>query len=167
MPIVLHLLLVMGYSLFVTFNSTCAQMIFYGLPSDTISAVEYFWTKNSIQYLWIWKDIVTNVLYDGQHRVWWSHFWILLAVAILQRQTLVRCVLVRDYFSKIEQHLQNKTLHLAPEYILSWSVGSKFTKFDGICTIACTRQLHTPCCKECVECLSFHVPCFEAVSSTV
>ena len=34
----------------------------------------FFWTKNSVQYLWIWRDLVTNVLYNGQCRAWWSHF---------------------------------------------------------------------------------------------
>ena len=48
--------------------------------------------------------------------------------------------------------------------LLGWAdFGSKFTKFDRICIIACTRQPHSSCCKERVECLSFHVPCFEAV----
>ena len=73
---------------------------------------------------------------------------------------------------------KKKTLHLANEYIIKmsiWSIvhhfrllgwadfGSKFTKFDRVCIIACTRQPHSSCCKERVECLSFHVPCFEAV----
>ena len=47
--------MVTGYSLFITFNYTYAQMTLHGLWTDTISAVEYLfcWTKNSVQYLWI------------------------------------------------------------------------------------------------------------------
>ena len=55
-----------GHSLFMTFNCECALMI-----SELTWLVSFFWTKNSVQYLW---DLVTNVLY-GQCRVWWSHFY--------------------------------------------------------------------------------------------
>ena len=79
---------------------------------------------------------------------------------------------------KTKKTKQKKTLHLALSTLkkmsiwsivhrfqfLGWSVfGSKFTKFDRICILVCTRQPHSPCCKECVKCLSFYVPCFEAV----
>ena len=49
-------------------------------------------TKNSVQCQWIWRDLVTNVLYDGQCRAWQSHLKISLAVVILQRRKVVRCV---------------------------------------------------------------------------
>ena len=65
------------------FNCSCAWMMLYELWTEAISVVEYlFWTKNSIQHLWIWRDLVTNVLYDGLCRV----FLIELAVVILQRR---------------------------------------------------------------------------------
>jgi len=41
-----------------TFNCACAQMILYGLRTNTIRAVDYiFRTKNSVQYLWIRRDL--------------------------------------------------------------------------------------------------------------
>ena len=58
------------------FNCACTWTILYGLWTDTISTVEYhfFWTKNSIQYLWIRRYLFTNVLFEGQCRAWQSHF---------------------------------------------------------------------------------------------
>ena len=34
----------------------------------------FFFTINSVQCLWIWRDLVTNVLFYGQCRAWQSHF---------------------------------------------------------------------------------------------
>ena len=36
----------------------------------------FFWTKISVQYLWIWRDLdlVTNILFDEQCRAWQSYF---------------------------------------------------------------------------------------------
>ena len=62
---------VTGSSLFVTFNCACAWTILYRLWTDAISAIEYVLTKNS---LWIWWDLVTNILFNGQCRAWRSHF---------------------------------------------------------------------------------------------
>ena len=39
-----------------------------------LSSISCFEPKNSIQYLWIWSNLVTNVLYDGQCRASQSHF---------------------------------------------------------------------------------------------
>ena len=46
----------------------------FELTPLVISSIFFFWTKNSVQCLWIWRDLVTNVLYDGQCRAWQSHF---------------------------------------------------------------------------------------------
>ena len=41
---------VMGYSLFVMFNSTRTQTIFYGLQTDTVNAVEYLSSEPKIAF---------------------------------------------------------------------------------------------------------------------
>ena len=46
----------------------------FELTPLVISSIFFFWTKNSVQCLWIWRDLVTNVLYDGQCRAWRTHF---------------------------------------------------------------------------------------------
>ena len=52
----------------------CARTILYGLWTDAIAAIKYLEPKIAFQYLWIWRDLVTNVLYYGQCRAWRSHF---------------------------------------------------------------------------------------------
>ena len=58
----------------IPFNCACAQTTPW---TDAIGAVEYlfFWPQNSIQYLWSRRDLVTNILYNGQCRAWRSNFW--------------------------------------------------------------------------------------------
>ena len=62
----------MGYSLFGTFNCVC-NYLNWRHPLVLLSIFS-FWTKNSVQCLWIWRGLVTNVLYNGQCRAWRSHF---------------------------------------------------------------------------------------------
>ena len=109
----------------------------------------YFWTNNCVQYLWIRRDLVNNVLYNGQCRAWQSHFGVSLAVVILQRQKVMRCVQFYCIwgYSQKPNNAWNKTLHLALEYVqfrsgvsfaaLGCSGGQilvqKFTKFDRVC----------------------------------
>ena len=55
--------------------------------------VSIFWTKNGVQYLWIWRDVVTNFLYDGQCRAWRSHFFFnSVRCCNFSRRKVVKCV---------------------------------------------------------------------------
>ena len=45
------------------------------LWSLVLSSIFFFEPKIAFSiYVWIWRDLVTNVLYDGQCRAWRSHF---------------------------------------------------------------------------------------------
>ena len=46
----------------------------FELTPFVLSSTFFFWTKNSVQYLWIWRNLLTNALYDGQCRAWWSQY---------------------------------------------------------------------------------------------
>ena len=66
---------VIGYSL-------CVHGEFSMDLTDAISAVKYLcWTKKSAQCVWIWRDLVSDVLYDGQCRAltepFFEYCWLL------------------------------------------------------------------------------------------
>ena len=118
---------VTGYSLFITFNCACTQTTLYGLWTGTISAVKFFFsTKNSDQYLWIRRDLVTNVLYDGQCRGRRSHFLNITGCCnFTEAKSHEVCTVcwTRGYCSKTKRRLQ-QMLCLALEYVEKKSIWS-------------------------------------------
>ena len=128
------LLKVMGYSLFITFN--CAW-------DDTPLTLN--WPDQVV--VSIRRDLVTNILYDGQCRAWRSHFFI--GCCNFTEAKDVRCVQfywTRGYFSK-KNDVCNKMLHQVLKYIQicrsrvsfvafscldGWILVQKFAKFDRL-----------------------------------
>ena len=92
---------VTSYSLFVTFNCTCTRTILYGLWTDAISPDKYIFLN---------QKLVTNILYVGQCRAWWSHFKNISCCNITEAKSheCVEFYWTRGYFSKTERCLPKK-----------------------------------------------------------
>ena len=107
--------------------------------------------QNSVQYLWIRRDLVTNVLCDGQCRAWRSQCLNIVGCCnFTEAKSHEACTVLLDkgLFLKNEMTFATKhsvwplstlkTVNLQYHSSLSvaWMVRfcSKFTKFDRICT---------------------------------
>ena len=116
-----------GHSLCVTFNLACAWTTHHGLWT----VVEYlFCFKPKIAFR-IQRVLVTNVLYNWNAGPDGAIFWILLAVVILQRRKLVRCVQFTGQraISPIPNDICSKTLRLVLEYVENCQSRISFVAF--------------------------------------
>ena len=105
------------------FNCACAQTTVHGLNFELMRLVQssvFFLTKNSVRDR---RDLVTNVLYDGQCRAWRNH-----SLNIVRCWSREVCT-ATGYFLKLNDAC-NKTHRLALGYVENCRSKVSFVAFS-------------------------------------
>ena len=108
------------------------------------------------------RDLVTNVLYDGQCRALQSHFNILDCCNFTWVKDCEVCTVLlhKGLFVKNKQHLQQNAPSGPRVRYKIWSIIHQFLRWSEFCSKSTKFDMMHTHCEDRIECLSFDFPFF-------